>query len=278
MICINASDVAKFSGHNPYATPDEQNDSFWRSNVRLGHRLGRPPVERLSSVEKAVRQCDESDKESMRAKFSLAPDASTADISRAIEARVVGPAVTQHTTAQAASVLEAASKDIVAGFSSNSSSALLDGIKRDTQLQRGRVRERSSLDMLEGEAGRRVVSRNDCCLRKTLFHLDDGAPVTLLGKVDGRLEETGEVVEAKERRNRLFGRVVEYEKVQMHCYMHLTQTLRSVLRERHDDKTLDHVVPFDEEFWVDVVARVKQFVTQQMAPYAQDKGCDLQSK
>ena len=76
----------------------------------------------------------------------------------------------------------------------------------------------------------------------------------LVGKVDGRFEETGEIIEAKERRNRLFKRVVEYERVQLHCYMHLTRTRCSVLRERYDGHVMEHVVPFDEDFWRETIA------------------------
>jgi hypothetical protein len=266
MIQINASDFAKYSGHNPYASGEEQEECFWRSNARLASRVGRAPSERLSCVEKAVRECSGVDVDSMRNNLSLPSNASAADISRAIQTQVVTPAVAQNTTAQLSTVLAASSKTVLAGFPAAAAASVVESIERDTQIQRGRVRERSSLDLLEGEAGRRIVNRNDRCLRKTLFHID-GAPVTLLGRVDGRLETTGEVVEAKERRNRLFGRVVDYEKVQMHCYMHLTQTLRSVLRERHDEETRDHIVAFDEEFWVDAVERVKHFVSEQMAPY-----------
>ena len=91
--------------------------------------------------------------------------------------------------------------------------------------------------------------------------------VVLVGKVDGRFEETGEIIEAKERRKRLFERVVEYEKVQIHSYMHLTKTLSGVLRERYDSKTMDHTVQFDESFWADVIDKLSAFIHKELAVY-----------
>ena len=77
--------------------------------------------------------------------------------------------------------------------------------------------------------------------------------------------EPGEVVEAKERRYKLFRQVVDYEKVQLHCYMFLTNTRSSILRERFDGQSMDHKVLFEDSFWNECIDRTKLFLEHMFA-------------
>jgi len=70
----------------------------------------------------------------------------------------------------------------------------------------------------------------------------------LFGRLDG-LRDDGVVVESKCRRNRLFGSVPEYERIQLMAYMALTKAPRAVLVENFDEKQRTYDVAFDDVYW-----------------------------
>ena len=265
MIQINCSDLAKFTGHNPYCSDEESTRAFWQSNRCLALKLGRKPEENIGIVEEALKMCDTQQLEDLRFNLKIDSAASCKDISREIGRAIVTPAVVQTSNSLVSDVMQEKCDRAVKG-SAESLTRVRDAIAQQTQMKRGTVLEKNSLDELEKQSGKRVMHRNSKCLRSTLFRVND-MEVVLVGKVDGRFEETGEIIEAKERRKRLFERVVEYEKVQIHSYMHLTKTLSGVLRERYDSKTMDHTVQFDESFWADVIDKLSAFIHKELAVY-----------
>ncbi len=162
--------------------------------------------------------CDTRQLEDIRSNLKI-DSAACKDISREIGRAIVTPAVVQTTNNLVSDVMHEKCDRAVKG-SAESLTRVRDAIAQQTQMKRGTILEKNSLDVLEEQSGKRVMHRNSKRLRSTLFRVND-MEVVLVGKADGRFEETGEIIEAKERR--LFERVVEYEKVQIHGYMHLTK-------------------------------------------------------
>ena len=78
----------------------------------------------------------------------------------------------------------------------------------------------------------------------------------IVGKFDGFNEE-GTLIEIKNRMRRLFGTVVEYEKVQVHVYMAMSRKTKSQLVERYKDELMVHEVEFEQEFMDDVLGELK---------------------
>ena len=148
---------------------------------------------------------------------------------------------------------------------------IAESIEHEAQKMRGVKREKSSIDRLEVETGRAVGKRNTQFFRRKLPIDRDDVLVELVGMVDGRFEDTNEIIEIKERRKRLFGRVVDYEKVQLHCYMFLTQTDQATLVERYDNQKAQYCVDRDESFWEDCVVRFNSFLNDQLGPSTRAK-------
>jgi hypothetical protein len=78
----------------------------------------------------------------------------------------------------------------------------------------------------------------------------------ITGKID-RIEERDDgsriLVEIKNRTNRLFRRVVEYEMIQVQVYLQMLGLLRARLVEQYNNQVLSHDVVRDEELWVNVI-------------------------
>jgi len=78
----------------------------------------------------------------------------------------------------------------------------------------------------------------------------------LTGKID-RIEECPDgskiLVEIKNRTNRLFGRVVEYENIQVQVYLQMLGLVRGRLVEQYNNQVLSHEIIRDEELWSNVI-------------------------
>ena len=253
---IRASDLAKFTGHNTFVTPHEVRTLFWQRNAKLAARFGIAVEEEVDELERCVRACSADERAAVARSVALPDDADAATVARAVERTLVEPMAVAPTTTAATTQLEAMAPPL---------QALRAPIEREAQKLRGVRRETASIDRLEQETGRRVGKRNTQFYRKKLPLARQDVVVELVGMLDGRFEDTGELVEIKERRNRLFGRVVAYERVQLHCYMFLTDTRRATLLERFDDEVGRYEVDFDEAFWnEECLARVEAFMDAEL--------------
>ena len=72
---------------------------------------------------------------------------------------------------------------------------------------------------------------------------------TLVGKIDGWSEKEKCVVESKNRQNHLMTSTPLYERVQLHTYMVLTNTRRSLLLQTFNGTQDVQEVVFDDRLW-----------------------------
>jgi len=76
------------------------------------------------------------------------------------------------------------------------------------------------------------------------------------GKID-RIEERPDgskiLVEIKNRTNRLFRRVVEYEMIQVQVYLQMLGLIHARLVEQYNNQVLSHDITRDEELWINVI-------------------------
>ena len=169
IIQLNASDLAKYSGHNPYCDNDEQVQTFWRSNRRLARQVGRPPEEVAGVVEGALRACDNNVLQTIKTNLALAPSATTGDVAKELGRVVINPAAAQARNSLVTAELDKTCEDVVKGSSIAGVARVKDAIARQTQMNRGALLERGSLDAREQQSGVHIVNRNGRCMRSTLF-------------------------------------------------------------------------------------------------------------
>ena len=115
---------------------------------------------------------------------------------------------------------------------------------------RGAAREPEALRLFEQHSGATVRDRNDRFYMANLGSPQE--PCWLGGRVDGVCGDR--VVEVKCRRNRFFNFLPEYEKVQIHAYMHLTGKPECELVQKFDGQVRSDLHAFDTDFWASVQA------------------------
>tara|TARA_B110000046_G_scaffold158305_1_gene170198 strand:- start:307 stop:1248 length:942 start_codon:yes stop_codon:yes gene_type:complete len=248
---VRASDFAKFTGHNTFVTPDEAAMLFWQRNSKLAAARGICVEPETSEVERDIRQSSSAVQTAVKQSLKLSQDATASTVARAVEERYIKPMANAETAAHMSGRLDAMPKEL---------KAVQTSIEREAQKMRGTRRETTSINRLEAETGRAVVRRNSQCFQKSLPIRRDDVNVVVVGMLDGRFADDDGIVEVKERRSRLFGRVVSYELVQLHCYMFLTGAEMATLVERFDDQHARHAVAFDSEFWAACLCKFSGFL------------------
>ena len=73
------------------------------------------------------------------------------------------------------------------------------------------------------------------------------------------------VVETKNRANRLFNRIPDYEKVQLNAYMFLIEKDKSLHIENYNEESNEVEYDFDKCFWDDCITKIIQFTDKNIA-------------
>jgi len=112
----------------------------------------------------------------------------------------------------------------------------------------GVAQEESIIRTFERQAGTNVQSRND----RTGVLRVGGTGIAVVGKVDGIDASTGMVVEAKQRKSRLFSCVPIYERVQCEVYARMFDTPGAIHVQRFGDEVVSTRLPRDDALWVKI--------------------------
>ena len=246
-IKVRASDLAAITGMNPYRKPEEVMAAMQSKQLGIGK-----PCKLRSACEHPV-VC------TLLEKFSQEGEDAESTMRR------VGMAfATNKQNKEAAAIKEAIQQaQTLMGEKDDDQCmaalvAVKDQLERLACVNMGTMHEEKDLDRAQEQIGN-IAERNAQLFSKIICK-SDGIDVKLVGMVDGR-DSDGNVVEAKHRRNRLFGRVPEYERVQVMAYMFLTDTTRARLVESYGNKTLAHNIDWNDTLWHKIIGKVAEFAT-----------------
>jgi len=132
-------------------------------------------------------------------------------------------------------------------------------IKNVTNTKFGIRNENDVTKLYENITGNSITKDNKYYKIK-LFEIDD-INVFIGGKIDG-INETGSIIEVKNRVNKLFYELRSYEKVQIMCYMHLFNAKEGHLVEalKKSNTTINIIkVEYDEEYINYIIDKIKVF-------------------
>tara|TARA_B100000530_G_C15916735_1_gene471544 strand:- start:182 stop:937 length:756 start_codon:yes stop_codon:yes gene_type:complete len=80
--------------------------------------------------------------------------------------------------------------------------------------------------------------------------------IYLCGKIDGI--EDDYLIEVKNRRNRLFKYIPEYEQVQIECYLRLTNLTKAKLIENYNELQNIQEYEQNDNLWIDIITTIKK--------------------
>ena len=228
-IVLKASEVAAILGRNPYKPRQEVFDELWKKyspETFKGQTKRDKAIEILKTSEVATEVLNSVSK--IRAKDSSEVQSIVENVRKTINSD---------------SKLTAEQKD-----------EIISHITSNVYTAHGTRSEDKTSDKVATEQNVRLVKDNSfynyevCTLGDTKF--------VVTGKID-RIEERDDgsriLVEIKNRTNRLFRRVVEYEFIQIQVYLQMLGLVHARLVEQYNNQVLSHDVDRDEEMWSNVV-------------------------
>jgi hypothetical protein len=224
-VIIKASDVAACVGRHQYKPREEVLNEIWKKNwpeTFSGQTKAdkareilqvSPEAQKVLAAAVDIKARDSSEVQSV---FAKAKEAINSD--------------PKLSTAQKAEVLEHVRSQVYTTHGTRSEDKTSDKVEVDEKVQLVRDNSFYNLDV--------------CTIGDVKF--------VVCGKID-RIEERPDgsrvLVEIKNRTNRLFRRVVEYEFVQVQVYLQMLGLVHARLVEQYNNQVLSHDVERDEETW-----------------------------
>jgi PD-(D/E)XK nuclease superfamily len=224
-VVLKASEVAAIIGRNKYKPRQEVFNELWKkySPATFTGQTKKDRAEEILSTSREVRSA-------MAAALNIKAENSlqVQSIYKDLEAKV-----------NSDSKLNASQKTEV-----------LDHIRSKVYTTHGTRSEDKTADKVTMDENVKLIKDNSfysldvCTLGDTAF--------VVTGKID-RIEERPDgsrvLVEIKNRTNRLFGRVVEYEMIQVQVYLQMLGLVHARLVEQYNTQVLSHDITRDEEMW-----------------------------
>lgn len=118
----------------------------------------------------------------------------------------------------------------------------LDAPEETQWICQGIEKEGGRLDKLEKELKGKIVNRNT---KGGYYEMSNNSYI--YGKCDGILDDI--IIETKERKNRLFGKVQDYEKIQIYAYMKIFKLKKAKLVENFENETKTYDIKYEQKYW-----------------------------
>lgn len=131
---------------------------------------------------------------------------------------------------------------------------VIEHLRSKVYTSHGTRTEDKTSAKVEADTGAKLI-RDNAFYNIDVCTLGDVSFV-VTGRID-RIEEQPDgsrvLVEIKNRTNRLFKSVVEYEMVQVQVYLQMLGLVHARLIEQYNNQVLSHSIDRDEEFWNNII-------------------------
>lgn len=282
MITINASEIAALVGKNPYKDPEEAIQDLLNRNV---HKTPDTETQRTLEICKDDKEAQRLHQEMVARARHTKSSEEAARVKTEYHQKIEG--VEKSRVAQIGQEHDQSVKKIDEEFEKKTREACTRGQKLQVQAEKADaiIEVQSQVMKKTHEVQSQMTHMKNVGTRKTntsfgtrhegdvgeMYHKQTGLRIEkdnarkfwefmpgfgIVGRFDGFNEE-GTLVEIKNRMRRLFGTVVEYEKVQVHVYMAMSRKTQAQLVERYQDQIMVHEVEFDQQFMDGVLDELK---------------------
>lgn len=267
MFLFHASEVAALIGRHKY---QNQRDMM----LKYLKALDKSAYERHASVQDRVitkrttdgsseRQITVSVPNEQAAKGRILYESLRSEITCDVKCMVTVPSTTTEVRDAAQQMAQALddlkAKNIIAsGLSDEDIHAMKEYCKSSIYGVYGTTQEANVIRSYEADIQSKVTKDNVYKKRRMcMVRSGDGTmcPVYIGGKCDGvSVGNDGKktLLEVKNRVNRLFNCVPEYEKIQVFCYLYIYGIAEATVVERFQGQTVHHLIAFDQDYWEEI--------------------------
>jgi hypothetical protein len=228
-VVLKASDVAAIIGRNRYKPRQEVFDELWKK-YNPDTFKGKTKKDRAHEA------------------LSFSSEAQKV-LEKSVEIRAKDSEEVQKIFSQAKELINFDSK-----LSDSQKSEVIDHLRSKIYTTHGTRKEDTTSDVVEAREKVTLV-RDNKFYNLNICDIGDHQFV-VCGKVD-RIEEKEDgskvLVEIKNRTNRLFKQVVEYEMIQIQVYLQMLGLIHARLIEQYNNQVLSHPITRDEEMWTNEI-------------------------
>ena len=143
----------------------------------------------------------------------------------------------------------------------NEKKEITKSINNITNTNFGIKNENDITKIYEQKTGNSIIKDNK--YKKIVLYESDKFNIIIGGKIDGINLQTGSIIEIKNRVNKLFYTLREYEKVQIMCYIFLFNSNKGHLVEafkKKDNTTINIIeVDFDQNYMDNIICKLILF-------------------
>ena len=224
-VIIKASDVAACVGRHQYKPRSEVLNEIWKKNWPETF-TGQTKTDKAREI------------------LQISPEAQKV-LSAAVDIKARDSSEVQSVFEKAKEAINSDPK-----LSTAQKAEVLEHVRSQVYTTHGTRSEDKTSDKVVATENTRLV-RDDSFYNLDVCTIGD-VKFVVCGKID-RIEERPDgsriLVEIKNRTNRLFRRVVEYEFVQVQVYLQMLGLVHARLVEQYNNQVLSHDVDRDEETW-----------------------------
>ena len=242
-ILLNASEISVITGHNKYQNiHDLINNILIRNKLKIGNIKKNTIQEQLNKINNL------NILNGIKNELNLKKSSSKTEICDKIIEICIDTNI-EITTEEEAQQNLLNTINIYPNIKNN----LYNSIYKDLIKKRGIVNEIKSL--------KKIPNLDNICdiLYKKILYEDDNVQIIIQGKLDGMINNKI-VVETKNRSKRLFNRIPKYEKVQLECYMFLTNTIKSLHIENYNENSNMIYYDHDRQLWSECKQSIINFI------------------
>lgn len=250
-ISLPASKVAAMVGRNPYCKINEIYDE-------MKCRITGEKIKTLNDTETLNK------KELVKLFRTLNPDKimkpQDLDLEKILKISCQD-ALKSKTTAESISIEKTIKQKIASIFPDKKMSLVNEFITKDINMGRGIINENKIIQNYN-KKHRTIITDNNSQLYKYHFLDIKGANGVLYkfhisAKIDGLQDNL--LIEVKNRRNRLFTKIPEYEKIQMEIYLRILNLERAKLVQNFNDTTSELLYNTDDVLWNYIINKLGKF-------------------
>jgi hypothetical protein len=228
-VVLKASEVAALIGRHQYKSRSEIFDEYWKK-YSPGTFTGKTKNDKAEAA------------------LSVSDDARRA-LASAVSIKAKDSSEVQKIFSEASASVNSDSK-----LNAEQKAEVIEHLRSKVYTIHGTRSEDKTSDKVATDEGARLVRDNSfynydvCTIGENSF--------VICGKID-RIEEKPDgsriLVEIKNRTNRLFNRVVEYEMIQVQVYLQMLGLVHARLVEQHNNQVKSHEITRDEEMWANEI-------------------------
>tara|TARA_B100000401_G_scaffold434889_1_gene375736 strand:- start:27 stop:851 length:825 start_codon:yes stop_codon:yes gene_type:complete len=254
-IYYNASEIAALINKNPYKSQEETiHDILCRVKKETNMRdinkfdvISKDELVQLLNLFKNESILE--DKQFIELKKNIDKTKTKDDVSKVSKKlfeKVAAESIQIKNTSKSKETQKKLENNIDKIISKKNTSAVKDYVDGFINKQRGIKNEGKIIKKYETIKKTKITNNNDCLYKKHLFTFKDHQ-FYICGKIDGI--ENNQLIEVKNRRNRLFTFIPEYEKIQTEIYLRLTNLKSGKLIQNYNDTQSSFDITIDNDLW-----------------------------